>query len=95
MPLHTLGRTAGVRSRQTRQPSAPYHATHVMPVQVRIGGFAREGGVFELRRGVRVMVHGQYNPDTEENDVALVLLNRPSTKTPVRLPPRKAPPLLP
>ena len=65
--------------------------------QVRIGGWETNGGGYELRYAIEVAVHNRYNSRTEENDVALVLLDRPSNQVPIRLPRRAfaAPALLP
>lgn len=35
----------------------------------------------------KIVVHGQYNPDTLANDIALLVLNRPAKTKPVLLPP--------
>ncbi|PSC75690.1 transmembrane protease serine 6 [Micractinium conductrix] len=60
-------------------------ATYWYP-KVRIGGHSRDGGGYEQRRGMRTVVHPRYNPKSEENDVALVLLNLPSKKPTIKLP---------
>jgi secreted trypsin-like serine protease len=62
--------------------------------QVRIGGFETNGGGYELRYAIDVAVHNRYDSRTEENDIALVLLDRPSKQVPIRLPRRASPPLL-
>ena len=62
--------------------------------QVRIGGFETNGGSYELRYAIDVAVHNRYDSRTEENDIALVLLDRPSKQVPIRLPRRASPPLL-
>ncbi|EFN51693.1 hypothetical protein CHLNCDRAFT_139942 [Chlorella variabilis] len=55
---------------------------------VRIGGYVKYGGDagHETRRGIAVRIHPRYSPDTEENDVALILLDRSSTRATIRLP---------
>lgn len=58
---------------------------HTLLMQVHIGGYSREGSSFKAQ-GIRTLVHRRYDPDTQENDVALVLLDRPSTQIPIRLP---------
>lgn len=55
--------------------------------QVRIGAYEAEGGVYERRWGIRPLVHDSFNPVTLDNDVALILLNKPATKAPAKLPP--------
>lgn len=56
--------------------------------QVRIGGYTKYGPDpgHETRRGISVRTHAQYSTVSEENDVALVLLDRPSTRATIRLP---------
>ena len=56
--------------------------------QVRIGGFETNGGSYELRYAIDVAIHSRYDSITEENDIALVLLDRPSKHAPIRLPRR-------
>lgn len=63
-----------------RRSSLAYWRPHV-----HIGGYSREGSSFKAQ-GIRTLVHRRYDPDTQENDVALVLLDRPSTQIPIRLP---------
>ncbi|KAI3439042.1 hypothetical protein D9Q98_001452 [Chlorella vulgaris] len=55
---------------------------------VRIGGYTKYGPDpgHETRRGISVRTHAQYSTVSEENDVALVLLDRPSTRATIRLP---------
>lgn len=53
---------------------------------LRIGGFEWEGGMFEQRKAVRVAIHPQYSRKTDENDVAIILLDQRSTKRPIRMP---------
>ena len=55
---------------------------------MRIGGYVKYGGDagHETRRGIAVRIHPRYSPDTEENDVALILLDRSSTRATIRLP---------
>ncbi|KAL4431991.1 hypothetical protein ABPG77_000258 [Micractinium sp. CCAP 211/92] len=69
---------------------------------VRIGGYQRTLDTpsdYELRRTVRTVWHPGfvwgYRPDQMANDVALLVLDRPSTKQPVKLVPYAAKPALP
>lgn len=55
--------------------------------QVRVGGYEKDGGKYERRSAVWAMVHEEYDPSTMLHDVALILLNKPSTKAPVSLQP--------
>lgn len=46
---------------------------------------AAENG-FDDRKAVVAVIHTQYNPATSANDIALILLDSPSTKEPLALP---------
>lgn len=53
---------------------------------VRIGGWEYRGGRYERRAAVQAVVHEAFNPATLENDIALLLLDRPAAAAPVLLP---------
>lgn len=62
-------------------------------MQVRIGGYAVRSdpaSAYEERHVIKTLVHPQYNTDASssehwDNDVAVLLLNQPSTIPPVKL----------
>ncbi|KAL4422363.1 hypothetical protein ABPG75_008560 [Micractinium tetrahymenae] len=41
---------------------------------------------YDVRQAARVVVHPSYDPSTSQNDVAVILLDSPSTKAPIALP---------
>lgn len=53
--------------------------------QLHIGEFSREGSSFKAR-GIRTVIHPRYDKILQDNDIAVVLLDRPSTQIPIRLP---------
>ena len=72
------------------------HCSLLTAAQVRLGGYRQPGGrrgANERRRAVRALIHPRFktgvtDPLTDDllnNDVALLLLDRPSTMPPVRL----------
>ncbi|EFN55486.1 hypothetical protein CHLNCDRAFT_133858 [Chlorella variabilis] len=69
---------------------------------VRIGGYRRRGdapGDYDQRKVTRVVVHPDFSwgflEDTPDNDIALMLLDAPSTRRPIALPRHTAKPQLP
>ncbi len=53
---------------------------------VRIGGYEYSGGRYERRAAIQAVVHENYNAASLDNDIALLLLDRPATAEPVLLP---------
>lgn len=60
---------------------------------MRIGGYRRRGdapGDYDQRKVTRVVVHPDFSwgflEDTPDNDIALMLLDAPSTRRPIALP---------
>jgi hypothetical protein len=58
-------------------------------MQVRLGGHEKEGGRYEARQGVWTLVHEKYNATTFDEDIALILLDKPATKKPIKMCPSK------
>lgn len=54
---------------------------------VRIGGYETFGGSYERRAAIQAVVHEGFNAASLDNDIALLLLDRPARATPVKLPP--------
>ncbi|PSC71541.1 Serine ase stubble isoform C [Micractinium conductrix] len=63
--------------------------------EVRIGGYEYTGGEYEARKAVAVLAHEGYDSKVINNDVALILLDRDSSKTPIKLPPSLPSPAVP
>ncbi|PSC67886.1 phosphatase 2C 24 [Micractinium conductrix] len=53
--------------------------------QARIGGYESRGGKYEARQVVDMLTPAAYNPRTQQFDVAVLLLNKPSAASPVKL----------
>ncbi len=54
---------------------------------MRVGGWELNGGGYEVRQAVMAALPSAYRPATGLFDVALLLLDKPSTSRPVRLHP--------
>lgn len=54
-----------------------------------IGRYYKDGtsGSFDVRRTVQTVIHPQWNKVTNANDIALLLLDTPSSKQPIQLVP--------
>lgn len=53
--------------------------------QVRIGGWETDGGAYEKHQVVATLPHKDYDPSTNDYDIALLLLDKPSKKKAVKL----------
>lgn len=63
-----------------------------------IGAYSKTGDApdsYETRRVIATLVHPKYDPFSHENDISLMLLDKPSTKAPVKLPGYRQKPTLP
>ncbi|EFN51681.1 hypothetical protein CHLNCDRAFT_139913 [Chlorella variabilis] len=64
--------------------------------EVRIGGWEMYGGQYESRYAWYVYTHEAFDPDTNNNDIAVIMLDRPSKKKPIKMVPTKPnPPVKP
>lgn len=67
-------------------PSPPHtHTAFAAPPQVHLGRYYLSSGAFEERHTVKTVQHGQYDAVAHANDIALLFLDAPSTKAPIRL----------